>query len=47
MSEFHDLEFIGEKIVEMTDRVKVMHAALSGSQAKWIVDGDGIASTSL
>jgi phosphoribosyl-ATP pyrophosphohydrolase len=42
MSEFHDMEYIGEKIVEMADRVKVMHAAIPGAQAKWIIEMDDV-----
>jgi hypothetical protein len=42
VSDFHDMEYIGEKIVEMADRVKVMHAALPGSQAKWVIEIDNM-----
>lgn len=42
MSDFHDMEFIGEKIVEMADRVKVMHAAIPGAQAKWVIEMDDV-----
>lgn len=42
MSDFHNMEYIGEKIVEMADRVKVMHAAIPGAQAKWVIEVDDI-----
>lgn len=42
MSEYHDVEEIGEKIVEMTDRVKVAHSVLPGSQATWVLEVDDI-----
>lgn len=42
MSDFHDMEYIGEKIVEMADRVKVMHAAIPGAQAKWVIEMDDV-----
>ena len=40
MSEYHDVEEIGEKIVEMTDRVKVVHSVLPGSQATCVLEVD-------
>ena len=42
MSEYHDVEEIGEKIVEMTERVKVAHSVLPGSQATWVLEVDEI-----
>mgnify|MGYP001209320058 CR=1 FL=1 len=42
MNSHHDLEEIGQKIVEMTDRVKVVHAAMPGSQAKWVLEVDDV-----
>lgn len=42
MSDYHDEHDIGEKIVEMCDRVKVMHAAIPGAQAKWVIEVDDI-----
>lgn len=38
MAEYHDIEEIGEKIVEMIDRVKVAHAAIPGAQATWVLE---------
>jgi len=40
VSEYHDVEEIGEKIVEMTDRVKVVHSVLPGSQATCVLEVD-------
>lgn len=42
MSDYHDLEEIGEKIVEMTDRVKTVHAAIPGARATWVLEVDDI-----
>lgn len=42
MSEYHDIEEIGEKIVEMTDRVKTVHAVSPGAQATWVLEVDDI-----
>ncbi|KKX29199.1 hypothetical protein [Rhizobium sp. LC145] len=38
---FDDIQAIGEKIVEMADRVKVVHAAMPGAQAAWAFEMDG------
>lgn len=40
MASYDGLIAIGEKIVEMADRVKVGHAALPGTQATWVVEID-------
>lgn len=36
-----DLETIGEKIVDMADRVKAANAVRPGAQARWVFEMDG------
>lgn len=38
----HDLQYIGEKIVEMTDRVKEAHSAVPGARAEWVIEADDV-----
>lgn len=33
---------IGEKIIEMADRVKVFHSVMPGSQATWVFEMDDV-----
>ena len=40
-NEYHDLHEIGEKIVEMADRLKVVALACPGAKATWGLDIDG------
>ena len=37
---WHDLQDIGEKIVEMAERAKVAHAVHPGAQATWGIRDD-------
>lgn len=41
-SSFEDQDEIASKIIEMADRVKVMHSVMPGAQATWVFELDDI-----